>query len=216
METMMKRRTLIQGTSWTLPTIAMSAAAPAIAASTEQQDPACVAHVPTTLARYMGSHVTLRYEPTVSTVVPRATGASSFVPMSSTIDVPQTLTIANTGTEVLPSGLPIIVTAYSLDEVGIVKPEVETLVLQGATGTNVGGEHREAFVSPLYASPRTTMRLVCPLEPGRQISVHLTWGRQGAVDRHLTKLQFLASVIFDGNQSSYLECQSFEVLGGSA
>lgn len=207
------RRTLIRGTTWAAPAAVVAAAAPAMAAS-GAQDLACVRTVNTAFKRYSGPHATLSFEPATSAMVSRAAGTSSLVPAVSEIVVPQSLTVANTGTEVMEAGLPIGITVFSLDENGIVNPNAGTLTLSGAIGLNTVGEAREALISPEFASPRTTLRLACPLLPGQQMSCRLTWARNAVSTARLASLQFLARITFNSSQNSYLECQSAEVLGG--
>ncbi|MCI7455905.1 hypothetical protein [Actinomyces urogenitalis] len=214
MSSSLSRRTVLAGTSWAVPTIAIAAAAPAVAASAPSS-PSCGATNTTALPRYEGQSLSLTLSTPTRTAIKKAENASAFIPATSTISVPATLTIANTGTTPLPAGTKVVFSAWKLSSSGILDKDPATLIVTAGTTPNSANESVDSLTSPTAASSQSSLATACGLEAGQEIVIELTWQRTGVSNNDLTDLQFLARIVADSRQTSYTEFQSDEVVGGA-
>ena len=207
------RRTVVAGSFWAVPAIAVAAAAPAVAASSTQPS-TCGVTRPTALRRYAGLSLNLTLSEPDNIVVNKAGHAPLTAPRTTPIAVPTTLTIANTGSVPVPAGTKVVFTAWKLSPAGIVDKGPATLVVTAGKTPNSRNEQVDSLVSPELSSSQSSLATGCVLAPGQEITVSLTWQRVAGSNNDIADLQFLARVVTDGSQLSYTEFQSDEVIGG--
>ncbi|WP_172121350.1 hypothetical protein [Actinomyces faecalis] len=212
MTSSLSRRTVLAGTSWAVPAIAIAAAAPALAVS--QSSPSCGATRATALRRYEGQSLNLTLSSPVKVPVAKEKNASIFMPATTTMSVPLTLTIANTGTVPLPAGTKVVFSVWTLDSSGILNKKPTTLVATAGKTPNSRNESVDSLISPTLSSPQSSLETACTLDPGQEITIDLTWQRSRRSD-NLANLQFLARIVTDSSLASYTEFQSDEVIGGT-
>lgn len=208
------RRTVLAGASWTVPSLAIAAMAPASATSLPQ-DESCPALKATSLPRWEGMSLSLVFaEPAPATLA----AGSWTAPDGSRVSVPPRITIANTGTLPLPAGTPVTFTAFRLDEAGIVRSTSISLALSAARAVTLQGRVTDGLVRPEVSSPRSTLFLVlaCPVNPGEEPTAELVWQRDATLGAKMNCLQCFARMVTDASESSYTEFPSQEVVGGMA